>query len=67
MPWTPADAPRFNSKTARSLHLREVWSNAANAALREYGDEGKAIRVANAAVAQAGREAPGKSPEPSVR
>ena len=55
MPWTAADAPKFNSKTANSVHLREVWSNAANAALREYGDEGKAIRVANAAVTNAGR------------
>jgi hypothetical protein len=61
MPWTPGDAPRFNDKTRKSVHLREVWANAANAALRKYGDEGRAIRVANAAVTRAGKEAPGKS------
>lgn len=61
MPWTPDDAPRFNKSTSRSRHLREVWANAANNALRQYGDEGRAIRVANAAVTKAGREAPGKS------
>jgi len=50
MPWTTEDAPKFNAGTARSLHLREIWVNAANSALREYGDEGRAIQVANAAV-----------------
>jgi len=50
MPWVADDAPRFNASTKRSLHLRQVWANAANAALRQYGDEGKAIRAANSAV-----------------
>ena len=50
MPWTADDAPKFNASTRNNRHLREVWVNAANAALRQYGDEGKAIRVANAAV-----------------
>ena len=61
MPWTSTEAPKFNSKTANSPHLATVWANAANAALREYGDEGRAIQAANAAVSQAGREAPGKT------
>ena len=50
MPWTADDAPKFNASTRNNRHHREVWVNAANAALRQYGDEGKAIRVANAAV-----------------
>jgi hypothetical protein len=53
MPWTADDAPRFNKTTARSKYLRSVWAEAANAALREYKDEGKAVRVANAAVRKA--------------
>ena len=60
MPWTNTDAPKFNVKTANNPHLATVWANAANAALREYGDEGRAIQVANAAVTKAGTEAPGK-------
>lgn len=61
MPWKANDAPRFNKKTSGSRHLREVWANAANAALRKYGDEGRAIQVANAAVASAGTAAPGQT------
>ena len=55
MPWNADDAPKFNKKTEGSLHLREIWVNAANKALREYGDEGRAIQVANAAVNRAAR------------
>lgn len=50
MPWVADDAPRFNASTKKSRHLRQVWANAANAALKQYGEEGKAIRVANGAV-----------------
>ena len=50
MPWTAQQAPKYNASTANSPHLKEVWANAANSALRKYGDEGKAIQVANAAV-----------------
>jgi len=53
MPWVAADAPKFNASTRKSLHLRQVWANAANAALKQYGDEGKAVRVANSAVKKA--------------
>ena len=56
MPWVADDAPKYNSSTRRSRHLRQVWANAANAALKQYGDEGKAIRVANAAVKKALRQ-----------
>jgi hypothetical protein len=56
MPWSASDAPRFNSSTKASPHLRTIWANAANAALKQYGDEGKAIRVANAAVRKSGQK-----------
>ncbi len=56
MPWVADDAPRFNKSTAKSKHLRQVWANTANAALRQYGDEGKAIRIANGAVRKALRQ-----------
>jgi hypothetical protein len=55
MPWVADDAPKFNKKTVRSLHLRQTWADAANKALREYGDEGRAIRIANAAVSRAAK------------
>jgi len=66
MPWKPEDAPKFNRSTSRSRHLRQVWADAANAALRKYGDEGRAIQIANAAVSRSGTEAPGKR-EPDSR
>jgi len=50
MPWNAQDAPKFNASTRNSPHLKELWANTANAALRKYGEEGKAIRAANAAV-----------------
>lgn len=49
MPWTPKDAPS-HTKEANTPHLRRLWAAAANAALKEYKDEGRAIRVADAAV-----------------
>lgn len=50
MPWRTSDAPRFNKKTKRSKHARKIWADAANNALKEYGSEASAVRVANAAV-----------------
>lgn len=55
MPWTADQAPKFNSSTKGSPHLQTLWANAANAALKQYGDEGRAIRVANAAVQKSGQ------------
>lgn len=49
MPWTPKDAPS-HTKRAKTKHTRQIWSAAANNALKEYGDDARAIRVANAAV-----------------
>ena len=61
MPWQPEDAPRHDHK-ADTPHLCRLWSEVANTVLTETGDEGRAIRSANAAVAKArrreGREFP---------
>lgn len=48
MPWSPSDATRHN-KSVKSAHGRDIWSSTANSVLAESGDEGKAIRIANAA------------------
>lgn len=47
MPWKPEDAKR-HSKKADSPAQKRRWSEIANAVLEESGDEGKAIRIANA-------------------
>jgi hypothetical protein len=54
MPWTPEDAPRHTKKAA-SERLRQLWAEVANKVLEETGDEGRAIRQANAVVARAVR------------
>lgn len=49
MPWTPKDASR-KTKKASSPKVKRQWSATANAVLKKSGDEGKAVRIANAAV-----------------
>ena len=57
MPWTPNDAERHTHK-ATTWELKELWAKVANESLRRTGDEGRAIREANAVVArQAGKPA----------
>lgn len=64
MPWQPEDAFRHDHK-ADTPHLQRLWSEVANSVLEETGDEGRAIRSANAAVAKAlGREAGGSIESP---
>jgi uncharacterized protein YdaT len=54
MPWRARDAKRhINGLTADQAH---AWSVIANAALKEYGDEGRAIRTANAKAPRTHRE-----------
>ena len=50
MPWTASDGPRRHSKKANSPAKRKKWAAVANAVLKKSGDEGKAIRIANAMV-----------------
>ena len=51
MPWTAADAERHTRKAATRT-LRELWAKVANECLERTGDEGRAIREANAVVAR---------------
>lgn len=51
MPWLPADATNYTAK-ASTPRLKQLWASTANGVLRASGDEGKAIKSANAAVAR---------------
>lgn len=57
MPWEPEDAPRHTHKAVTG-RLRRMWAAVANSVLAETGDEGRAIRAANSAVARAQAECP---------
>lgn len=50
MPWSPGDAYK-HIHAAGSAKKSKVWSSTANGVLADSGDEGKAIRIANAQVA----------------
>lgn len=49
MPWTPADAAR-KTKKADTPEKQALWARVANATLLNTGNEGEAIKMANAAV-----------------
>ena len=49
MPWASKDASRF-TKRAKSPKAKRQFAKVANKVLAESGDEGKAVRIANAAV-----------------
>lgn len=51
MPWTPDDAERHTRKAA-TWELQQLWAKVANECLERTGDEGRAIREANAVVAR---------------
>jgi hypothetical protein len=51
MPWTENDAERHTRKAITS-ELKELWAKVANESLERTGDEGRAIREANAVVAR---------------
>lgn len=52
MPWSPSDGPARHTKKANTPGKRQQWSAVANKVLADSGDEGKAVRIANAAVAK---------------
>jgi uncharacterized protein YdaT len=52
MPWTPDDGPSRHTKKADTPASKKQWAATANAVLEKSGDEGKAVRIANAAVAK---------------
>jgi hypothetical protein len=51
MPWTPDDAERHTHKAITS-ELKELWAQVANDCLERTGDDGRAIREANAVIAR---------------
>ncbi len=51
MPWSSTDAERHTHK-ATSSELKELWAKIANETLDRTGDEGRAIREANAVIAR---------------
>jgi hypothetical protein len=46
-PWSARDVKRHNKRCANRKVCRRKWPKIANAVLRDSGDEGKAIRIAN--------------------
>jgi len=51
MPWNSEDAER-HTKKANDPKRQRMWAEIANSVLSDTGDEGRAIREANAAVAK---------------
>ncbi|GBR09557.1 hypothetical protein [Acetobacter oeni] len=51
MPWKPEDAEKHTHK-ADTKTLKDLWAKVANECLDRTGDEGRAIREANAVVAR---------------
>lgn len=49
MPWTPNQA-KGHTHAASTPEKSALWAGTANGVLKDSGDEGKAIRVANAQV-----------------
>jgi len=54
MPWTPGSGPARHTKKAKSPAAKKQWASVANKVLADSGDEGKAVRIANAAVKKRG-------------
>ena len=55
MPWSAADAKAKTHK-ADTPAKQKTWAAVANRVLEETGDEGRAVRSANAAVARSHRK-----------
>lgn len=49
MRWGPSDAPRF-TRLADTFSRQKLWADVANRALRQTGDDAKAVRIANSAI-----------------
>lgn len=52
MPWSPDDGPARHTRKANTPKKRRQWSDVANNVLDRTGDEGRAVRSANAVVAR---------------
>jgi hypothetical protein len=55
MPWTPRDAISHTKKATTETAKRH-WAEIANQVLEKTGDEGRAIREANAVIARTARK-----------
>jgi hypothetical protein len=55
MPWSPADAVTHTHK-AKSPTAQRQWAHVANGVLETTGDEARAVREANAAIAKRRRK-----------
>jgi uncharacterized protein YdaT len=62
MPWSPKDATRHTKKASTPKKKRQ-FAKVANEVLDRTGDEGRAIRTANAAVGRGGTRFGAKSGE----
>jgi hypothetical protein len=51
MPWTANDAEKHTHK-ANTPELKQLWAKIANESLQRDGDEGRAVREANAVIAR---------------
>jgi uncharacterized protein YdaT len=51
MPWSPSDATR-HTKKADTPRRQRMWADVANSELKATGDEARAVRAANSAVAK---------------
>lgn len=60
MPWKPGDASKHTKRATSAAKMRQ-WSTIANSVLEKTGDEAKAIKIANAAVAKSGSAKSNKS------
>lgn len=49
MPWKPSEASR-HTKAAIRPSQKKQWAKVANSVLKKTGDEGRAVREANAVV-----------------
>lgn len=55
MPWSPPDA-KAKTKKATTSKAKRQWAAVADSALARTGDEGRAIREANAVVKRRGKK-----------
>lgn len=53
MPWTPSDGPSRHTKKADTPEKKRQWAKVANSVREKTGDEGRAVREANAVVGRA--------------
>lgn len=59
MPWKPSDASG-KTKRARSPTAKRQWAHVADRVLAKTGDEGRAIREANAVVKRRTKQGRGR-------